>query len=459
MKHWEIKQKSIKCLVTIFMPLLANIAKKGNTRVAAAITKACLTRIQKADGRLQRYRVVVLFKVGCTEDVLASLGGDSRFELWGLDRRVIKAFASAFLPPEIDDNNYITEDPSIIRAKDDYRNFLEMLWRKIADSLGDHAVITGNFGYYAERELAAATENIGIPFIVLQKENLRSPGQAVMDEKRNREKRGPFKGRMILQYNNIEREIEINSGVVTPERTLIVGMPRMDRVHKWRIQNAGKPITGKRTVLFFLFGTKSGIPTLPRKYSGEEDLPEEIKKISWAKMQEACINAIIEAARRDPSITFIMKTKGNKSSIALMKKKFAKGADLPANFKIVVGGDPLQLLAQSTVICGFNSTALLEAIAANKPVVVPLLEESSDKKMKPYIIDMGETVNYAFSPNELISSLIETAKSERFVNRGAELTEAQIKVLEKWTGNADGQAGKRVCSALMDILNNSFLKQ
>ena len=121
------------------------------------------------------------------------------------------------------------------------------MWRYYRPLHAVDAVISPNFGYHLQRELAAALERRGIPFIVMQKENLN----AATEERRRvwhaiyKEGRGKFGGRKILVYNEMERDLEVASGVVDPERVEIVGMPRLDRFHRWRREQANAQTKGR----------------------------------------------------------------------------------------------------------------------------------------------------------------------------------------------------------------------
>ena len=50
---------------------------------------------------------------------------------------------------------------------------------------------------------------------------------------------------------------------------------------------------------------------------------------------------------------------------------------------------------------GFNTTALIEALALGKPVIVPRYGEAKDPDLQKFIIDLGDAVEYADSPREL----------------------------------------------------------
>jgi hypothetical protein len=121
---------------------------------------------------------------------------------------------------------------------------------------------------------------------------------------------------------------------------------------------------------------------------------------------------------------------------------------LPDNIHIVIGGSPQTLIFEHDVVCGFNSTSLLEALAAGKPVAVPHFAEAREAKMQPYRIDLEDAVEYAESADELVELLIRRAREKH--QPKTELSAATIRVLDKWLFNSDGQAGLRVRKAVLD---------
>ncbi|MBT3172761.1 MAG: hypothetical protein HN333_15180, partial [Rhodospirillaceae bacterium] len=150
--------------------------------------------------------VLVLDKPGMSEDGRATFGGDPRFRLFVLDTVGIKAFkaiVSVFLPPEIDDYNYVNDAPAIAAGRTAYRAFMARTWTALAARRRIDAVLTGNFAYYAEREVQAVLEARGIPFIALHKENLKSAGRGAFFADIYRTRRGRFQGRRILVYNAV----------------------------------------------------------------------------------------------------------------------------------------------------------------------------------------------------------------------------------------------------------------
>ena len=319
-------------------------------------------------------------------------------------------------------------------------------------------VLTGNFSYCAEREFASVLEAAGTPFVAIHKENVRPPNRVGYWHHLYKERRGPFTGRTVLVYNDIERNLQIESGVAEPERIVITGMPRLDRVHRWRRQNAGP--SRERTsaqVLFFAFARHEKLTGIQRKPSAGvegnmEAMDGDWGKLGWNELGEGSHRAMVELARRRPDITVIIKTKGQhrkKDDILLMLKSAAE--TLPENVKVVAGGDPFPLMTQSRAVIGFNTTGLLEAIAAGKPVIVPWFGEAQDSAMRGHIIDLEDAVTYAQSEEDLIRLVTDLVDNPRDVPN--ELAGSVSRVLRYWVGNDDCAAGQRVHNAIKDAVD------
>jgi len=444
----------LTCLFTIS-------ARYRLPRLAALLFPLYTKKLKSADKSEKPINVLIIPKESFDEDVLTSLGQDGRFSIFSVYRMVFKTLAEGILHPSLDDNNYCSDDPEVQATKLAYRAFLDELWSKLGSLYNFQAVLSGNFGYFADHELAAALEARGVPFIVLQKENLKAPGFRDFFYNVYKTRRGPFLGRKILVYNNFERQLEIKAGVITPERIAITGMPRLDRLHQWR-KNPLPEEGGRHRVLFFSFGPKTGLPIMTRKVrsgikDGYERLPDDMDTLTWFQLSKDCHQALLRLARECPQLEVIIKSKVRERDSSAMKEMLGESNNMPSNVKIAVGGDPFQLITGSRVVCGFNTTGLFEALAAGKPVVMPRFGEMLNENMQPYIVDMEDAVEYARSPDELIDRL----RHHAFDSRPHEpaLGPDKIRILEKWMGNADGKSRMRVCESIVSSVNKETLPE
>jgi hypothetical protein len=405
-----------------------------------------------------RRRVLLLPRAGLNDDVLSTLRGIESIEVVTLPRRVLKAIAAAFLPGEVDDNNYASISPGVRAAMGRYRAFLTRFWRAFDPCRRIDAVVSGNFGYYAERELAAALEALGVPFVALHKENSWSPGSQAFWGRIYHERRGPFLGRRILVYSPIERDLQVGAGIADPDRIEVVGMPRLDAVHRWRAANLGQ--TPTPTVLFASFPIDVSMPVLKempterghRRGRHIVAIEEEAQHFDLAELCYSAHRAVLELAATCPDITVLVKTKGRARDRAALPKLFCVGdeRDLPRNMRVVHGGSPLSLIVEAAVVGGLHSTLLLEALAAGRPVVVPWYGEVLDPVISRYVFDLGPAVIRTSSGKQFTERLKELAMARTSVPKA--LPSETLQVLREWLGNDDGRAGERAAAAILSVI-------
>jgi hypothetical protein len=413
------------------------------------------------DGR--EINILFLPKAGFNEDMVACFGETPEYSLYSLDRSLIKSICYSFLPDEIDNFNYRSEELIVISLKRELRSFWVQVFQVILKRRRIDALMSGNFSYAAEQELIGAFNEMGIPAIALHKECLNTPRLEDFYIDIYKHGKNPFQGAKILVYNESERNIQLAGGISTPENIIITGMPRLDNIHMLRQrQGAVKKSShnGKPLVLFFTFNAKTGLPFLEgmgeyKKKVWFERLGYDVGTLSLSKFVRSVHHAMVDLSTNHPEIEIIIKTKGNARTFRNFENIFGKDPIFPKNLRLVHGGDPFDLIAHSTVVCGFNSTALLESIALNKPVVVPKFEEDLEEKIIPYIIDLRDAVQYASSPEDLIEKLLKECEETDGIENSPELSAVQIAVLEEFTGNADGKAGLRVRKVVADAVNES----
>jgi hypothetical protein len=427
----------------------------------AAFVLLLMTRSWSATGdKMKRcYRALVLPRAGFQEDVAQSFCRADDFEIFVWPSDALKAMASAYLPTTLDHNNYVSSDPAVEASKARLRKFLASMWRSYTKKKSIDVVLTGNFAYYTEREFATILEEAGTPFIAIHKENVRPP-KRVKDYwfTLYKERRGKFTGRKILVYNEIERDLEIASGIVDADRVVVTGMPRLDRLHRWRLSHVGKPEPGCRPhILFFAFSRHDKLTAIQRKPSagmpGNIEHMEGWDGLSWGSFCLETHRAIVDLARQRPDLDVTIKSKGQSRKLNDILQTLEEVGPLPINVFIVTSGDPYELIARSQVVVGFNTTGLLEAIAAGKSVIVPRFGEACRNEMRDLIIDLGGAVHYAGSPDELKTMIASHAEDGRDI--AAELPHETERVLRHWTGNDDGGAGSRVAEAVRSEIRRS----
>lgn len=435
-----------------FLGLVKLFVKLNLPSMVALIFSISLQKIKSADNNNGKKTIFILPKAGFTEDVLEVCKNRRDLEVISLPRILLHEVYFCFLPFFVDDNNYLSAGSEFDTLKLKYRNFLKKVFFSLSEKKDISVMLTGNFAYSPDRELSAAMSELGIPFIALHKENLKTPGLANFFEMVYRERRGAFQGHSILVYNEVEKDLQIKSGVITPARVQVVGMPRLDDLHQWRKENVGQAIKGR--VLFFAFAPETGMPVIMRKTQQGGVVRHEENKFSKkvsgvTDLCHATYETILELAKRNPELEVVIKSKGRERDFEIIMKMMnvLTKAELPPNIRIIHGGSVKELLSECSVVCGFKTTAICEAIAMGKPVVMPWFAEALDANISPYLLDLRNVTKTAYSSSELYALLKESAKKPLPVRFN--LSETEISELRKWTGNGDGQARQRTFEAII----------
>jgi hypothetical protein len=419
--------------------------------IPALSVRAFLQTVTPLDrGADPKRHIWMLSKGGLVEDSRASLGEAPWATCYDASRMCLTLLAERMLPSFLDNNVYASDDPESLAAKRKLRDVWREVLRNLPRSRRPAAIITSGFGYFVEREFAGACEEEGFPFVAIHKESFKAPGRLRFFST-TYPLRGAFTGRRILVYNEYERDLLVATGIAPKSTITITGMPRLDRIHLWRrAQGAAFGETRRPTVVAFAFAPGVALPRMPRKErtnvaGGMDVLEPEFAGLTWGSLFTQYHEALVQMARDNPDMRVLLKTKARERD-GRAALDFVQSLNPPLNFEVVVGGDPLPLLTACDAAVGFNTTALCEAIAIGIPVVVPNFAEAVTGPTADFVTDLRQAVFYANTAQELASIPAKLARDR--TARWPALDPEREAVLDKWVGNADGAAGKRVAAAL-----------
>lgn len=404
--------------------------------LVTALGWALRTRPLRVPGTVGRRtrgrRIALLPKVGGTEDVLAAFSALGRIDigLLRLDRYAPKEVFSQFLDGSLDDFDYRPHDRTLDGDKLAYRKFLARTCRHYCRLLGIRAFVAANFGYVAERELAGACEDVGVPFIALHKESIRTAAQRPIYEQGLIDNVGPFTGRAVAVYNEEERQSLIRTKLVDAARIEVVGCPRVDVQHMRRRVGSTPP---QRSVVYFAIDPLAGNRTfgpLPEHAGQESEIPQ------WRTTTLETERALVAWATAHSDVPVHVKAKFGHSQ--RVRDRFALH-QVPNNMTIHYTGVGTDLIEAAHVVVGINTTALLEALAAGRHVVVPLFGEAAEPAAGPFLFELGTAVTTVDSPTAL-GNAIDNALG---LPIRTQLDDGARELLDRYLGNPDGAASER----------------
>ncbi|MDD5450328.1 MAG: hypothetical protein PHT49_00285 [Desulfovibrionales bacterium] len=247
--------------------------------------------------------------------------------------------------------------------KEMYRRFLKALLSELSKSSGINAVMSANYVYAWQQELAVVCNEAKIPFVVLFKEGI-SPvykgGDASQDAHDllvNAYTNNKFIGTKLLVYNEKTRNAFVNANIegISRDTVEIVGIPRFDRYFKLKTQG--------NNIVFFSFSIEDKARHL--------ELSEEVLNEYIDKSEKFHIE-VMRYAKSNSGQNVVIKTKRNIRYLNYVKK-IAKnnGYSNLKNLLITNTGNVYDHIKNSFAIIGYNSTALLEGFAACRLIITP----------------------------------------------------------------------------------------
>lgn len=369
---------------------------------ATALGWVLLTRPVKVDGTRQRRtrgrRFVALYKLGGLEDLVATLArrGTIDVGLARLQRDDIKLVFGEFVQAPLDDFDYRPHDTTLDDAKNAYRSFLARVCRHYRRWLGVGALVAANFGYAAERELAGAASDVGLPFLALHKESIRTPGQRPRYEASLRDNVGRFTGHSIAVYNAAEKSSLVRAGVARADHISVTGCPRLDDAH--RLRELPAPEQARTKIVYFAIDPVAGTRTFAADEvvrgtpAGDATTAQPVR---WDALTRLLERELVAVARERPHIDFVVKIKlGRRPQV---RARF-EGSDLPPNVTLTGGGLAPKHIASARAVIGLNTTALLEALAAGRHVLVPHFAEASMPANERFLFELGDAVHTLTDP-------------------------------------------------------------
>ncbi len=384
-------------------------------------------------------KLIVLAKSGGIDDLEAAFTSTpASFKIYILTRGMVKRSCHHFLQNRVSDSQYLTADKETEALKKEYRAYLYKVLKHFQWLFGCDAILQFNFIYYAERELAAASSEMGITFLCSYKECLRSSAFWYETEDWYQKSIGPFQGWKIAVYNEQARESIIRAGIAASWQVETVGCARLDFSHDMR--NSHIESTPRCTVLFFLIQETAGLPYFDAFFRKDGESLEELETgphLTWRSVAKRTNTVLLRFAEDHPDVDFIFKGKTGYSA----GQREQLGKSLPKNIRVISDGTGSHLLEKASVVIGWNTTAILEAVAVGRSTIIPMLLSDGESFLKPYILDLSGAVIQVTSPEELEQALIHAVKNRKI---SREFSEKHKHVLKKFLGNDDGRSGERL---------------
>lgn len=292
----------------------------------------------------------------------------------------------------------------------------------------DALVLPSDLFFYV-REAAAASHRLGAPVVVVQKETTISPATMTAHAERVRRFAPPAADRMTV-CSERQREFWLRAGA-DADRIEVTGQPRFD------VYSGMQPraVAEQPVALFFSYlvdayhpGTAGGEPVWAQLHHQTEEGLWELARSGWRVLVKPHPQQDFQAERR-------------------RLRSVARG--MPVEL-VDPGADARELIATADVVIGFQTTALLEAMAAGKPVLYTGWDPEASRlrdELVPFA-DWDDAIEIVKAP----AALAPTARAVMGKSLDARATARRAKLVEGLLGPIDGHASERALAAVRRVV-------
>lgn len=387
----------------------------------------------------KRKRVLYLSKPIFNDDVEALKKYGKNFEYIRFPRPLLRPVLKHFVPygDELNDANY-----HVKTKNDEVLNALRAFWDKcipyLQRKLKFDVILAGNFVYVTQQEMFRAARKHNIPSVVLYKE-----GMFPMDRNDNVidifYTTKQFLANKILFYNEGIRDILVKSNLpgLSADKTAVVGVPRFD----YLIKEKKLVQQNKKNIVLFAFD--------PRNKS--EYLIEDTRsKNRFEKALFEFQSNLVYIASKNSEFNLIIKSKPDPQSIEFVENllKHCGCNPLPQNIITSHNLNVQQLIQESTIVAGYSSTTLIEALIQNKNVICPDVFHFFKEKTADLFQGLELGIEYVTSIEQIMKVLIEK-RSQIVTDKKGHL---EI-FLQSMVYRLDGMSCDRVEVELNELIN------
>lgn len=282
--------------------------------------------------------------------------------------------------------------------------FLKPFLTSLCKTAGIDAILTCSFYYLQDQEWDRASKDAGIPFLAIYKENLKYEVRGEYSVELYKSRGYKFNGNKLLVFDERSKSILSKSKICNEEDILVTGMLRIDDifndVSKNNYSNKKNQVT-----LFSFRHAIGGFLTVDKSF---ELCFSKDRKNGTVELFDNVHSTIVKLAQENPETNFVIKIKWegiwrNKISERI---KEVLGIDISelSNLEITATTPAHELIKNSDVIIGINSTTLLESKLFNKKTIIPFFDEASGRHKKEiYFQDFFDDFTIANSNDELKS--------------------------------------------------------
>jgi hypothetical protein len=262
-----------------------------------------------------------------------------------LPTTIVKTAQELWIPPEWRMQSYFTRfvDEELAAYLPYLERFGEALLRAAGKTHPIDAILAANTDYWQDEALRRGASRLGLPFLVLCRENYTIKQDQANVLNHYKKARFRYTGTAVAVYSNTTRDVMKMMGAYPENSVWVTGAPRFDR---WR------------EIKYIPLHERDCVTLLSYAYPIYE---------ATENFREAA-SIFAEMANKRPDLRFVLKLKKDNEAadaLALCPQLKQSRVEFVADWPL------FDLLPRSRAVIGCNSLAVAEALLADTAVIVP----------------------------------------------------------------------------------------
>lgn len=367
-------------------------------KAAAALAS---TRLDSGNFRPGRDTVLCLTRPHFARDV-EQLRNSDALNWIALNLIMLGEMQRAWARPEMQQQTFFqvtTTDPRYASSWSRMNQFALELLLRVDRNYRIGALLCANIDYWQSEAFRHAARRLGLPFLVLSRENLvtRHTEKSLLERYRGFH----FTGDAVAVFSQWMRDTLLRAGCIREDQIVVTGAPRLDA---WG--NSACANVSRDCVVLITFAD-------PNYYAPD----------AYRLTFERFLAAAARCRNRD--VRFVIKAKNREDQRAA---RDMCGNVRPASNVEITSTAPLEsLLPRARFVVGFNSMALFDALFAAVPIAAPDMLDS--RRGKEYLM---------FDPDDSLCRRV-----LNFYRRSEELDKLLDAASNGTLGLGDGEAERR----------------
>lgn len=405
-------------------------------------------KLIKASSSKNNKNILILYRAIGIADVQVAFNNkkNTNFNFYFISRQYLRIIFDDFFSDKKFYDYHYKINKNLISSQKQYQKKLHRILSYYKKFFKLDCILSFNPFYRIERELQNVAKLVNVKFICMHKESVNSLADNRVLEYLYKNKIDQFGGDLILTYNHDEKEIILKSKFAKNNKVIVTGCARADRSFKTIRE---KKVLDKN-IVFFLVEDYRGFPEFffknesllnKKKIFKQLKIKYNYPKHNWNRLNILTVKYLIEYAKKNSEVNVLIKGK------SALKYNFMNRLNLPKNCKYTNCGFAQEYIEKSQLIINFNSTVILEAMLANRNIIIPFFYKDK-KRFEKNIINFDEKL-VVYSKEDFMKRINNLLSHN---NKDSIKLKNYKEILKKYIGNNDGKSSERVRKVFSNFL-------